>query len=47
MIAAAAALVTAGRENPLPPHDFGPELEPVVDLALPSLEVFSQHFPPW
>ena len=44
-IAAAAALATSGREKPLLPHAFCPELEPVVDLALPLSEVFSQHLP--
>ena len=44
-IAAAALLATSGKEKPLPPQAFGPELEPVVDLALPLLEVFSQHLP--
>ena len=44
-IAAAALLVTSGKEKPLPPQAFGPELEPVVDLALPLLEVFNQHLP--
>ena len=42
-IAAAAVLVTSGSEKPLPPHAFGPEIEPVVDLALPLSEVFNQH----
>ena len=44
-IAAAAVLVTSGKEKPLPPQAFGPELEPVMDLALPLLEVFNQHLP--
>ena len=44
-IAAAAVLATSGREKPLAPHAFGPELEPVVDLALPLSEVFIQHLP--
>ena len=44
-IAAAAVLVTSEKEKPLPPQAFGPELEPVMDLALPLLEVFNQHLP--
>ena len=43
--AAAAVLVTSGKEKPFPPQAFGPELEPVIDLALPLLEVFNQHLP--
>ena len=43
---AAALLVTSGKEKPLPPQAFGPELEPVVDLALPLSEVFIQHLAP-
>ena len=35
--------MTSGSEKPLPPHAFGPEIEPVVDLALPLSEVFIQH----
>ena len=35
--------MTSGSEKPLPPHAFGPEIEPVVDLALPLSEVFNQH----
>ena len=44
-IAAAAVLFTSGKEKPLPPQAFGPELDPVMDLALPLLEVFNQHLP--
>ena len=45
-IASAADFVTSGSEKPLPPQAFCPELEPVVDFALPLSEVFIQHLPP-
>ena len=52
--AAAVVLETGGRENPFPPQAFGPDLEPVVDLARPNFQldrlsaapVLSQHLPP-
>ena len=43
--AAAAVLVTSGKEKPRLPQAFGPEVEPVKDLALPLLEDFNQHLP--
>ena len=46
-MAAAASDVTVDKEKPFPPQAFCPELEPLVDLALPVLELFSQHLPPW
>ena len=46
-MAAAASDVTVDKEKSLPPQAFCPELEPLVDLALPLFELFSQHLPPW
>ena len=46
-MAAAASDVTVDKEKSFPPQAFCPELEPLVDLALPVLELFSQHLPPW
>ena len=43
--AAAAVLVTSGKEKLCLPQAFGPEIEPVMDLALPLLEDFNQHLP--
>ena len=46
-IASFASEVSVDKEKPIAPHAFWPEFEPLVDLDLPSFELFSQHLPPW